>query len=263
MSDIAFNVTDVIAQSQRVKGDRRILSLNNSLYIMALRLIAFLLSLLNTTVLASPRLKDNLYKYLMLISIADFLYSGSVFVMGVFARLCYAEDPIYCTSSVYHSFLVIYILLSEYVTSCLAFLNIVTENFITLQRIVLISNMQSFLRTVSFKRVCFGLSLTIFSIYVPVLFMSKIDTIEIKDPLNGHSKIDYRLNGTDFGRSPLAKSIVTTLNMIRIGLVTVVLLILNILAIIKFRQYLNRKQHLSKISILFLFLVSNRNYLLF
>jgi hypothetical protein len=243
-TDITYNISSMIPQVDRVRGDRRILSLNNSLFIMALRLLAFLLSLLNITVLASPRLKDNLYKYLMVISIADFLYSGSVFVMGVFARLCYAQDPIYCTSSMYYTFLIIYILLSEYVTSCLAFLNIVLENFITLQRIVLISNIQSFLRTVRFRRIFLCFSLAIFSMYIPILFMSTIETIEIRDPYSGHLKIDYRLTGTSFGRSPLAKSIVTSLNMIRLALVTIVLLVLNILAIIKFKEYLKRKQHL-------------------
>ena len=254
------NLSSKLEQSRFAEGyDRRILSVNNSLFLMNLRFLAFVVSFLNICVLMNHKLrkKDSLYRFLLIISIVDALYSATILTLGSFARICYAENPVYCSSSTYHKFLISYIILSEYITTALAFFNVILENFITLQRIIIISNLQ-FLRRVSVKVVCFVFLLISFIVYTPILWFNKIEKIEI---INGTQTllVDYKLTKTNFSQTTLAKTIVTSLSMTRLVLVTLFLLILNIIAIAKFRAYIKRKSDLTKCccKFFFFFFLSN------
>jgi hypothetical protein len=223
---------------------RKILFVNSSPTIMAFRCVATLFSLLNICVLAHSKLKDKLFKFLLAMAVADFLYSGLIFALSELARLSYAG---YVGPTGYFIFLVLYILISEHITSCLAFFNIILEIFLTLQRIVIISNnIDSCIKKIKFEQVCSTLLTVTALIYAPMLFMNTIKRVEIRN-VNA-SIVEYRLVKTEFSRSGPALTYVIGLNITRIALVTTVLLIFNIIAIFKFRAYLMKKFYLKEIS---------------
>ena len=247
------------------------LAMNMNDLIFVLRCFAFIVSAINISVLANTKLtrKDSLYKYLLVIAVFDSLYSLLLLlVMGVehnveviFSRtlevICsnkkaYEGTQTRCDSSRYYIFLGLFLFISEFVTSVFQFFNILLEIFLTLQRIFLISNVRSFLRDTNVKRVCTILFLISFFIHMPIIFMDNIEESETR--INNMTQIarHYRLNKTMFGKTTVAKSIMTGLSTSRLVLVTLVLLILNIIAIVKYRAYLKKKWELKDLNCKFL-----------
>jgi hypothetical protein len=226
--------------------DRKLLQTGTSQVILALRFTAAVFSVLNISVLAHPRLKDPLYKFLLVMSIADCLYSGSLFFLGMFAKYCYAHSV---SATGYFIFLLLYIIISEYLTSSLAFFNIILELFLTGQRIVIISNnVDSCLKTAKFKHVFALLASVSLAVYAPTLFMNSISAAMVEDTSKNLVYLDYRLVKTEFSLTKTAAAYVTTMNIARMVLVTCVLFILNIIASIKFRAFLKKKFHLKEMS---------------
>jgi hypothetical protein len=242
---IPFNLT-----VSNVVG-RKILLVNSNTIIMTFRCVAIFFSILNMSVLAHSKLKDTLYKFLLAMAVSDFLYSGLIFALSIFARLCYVGDV---GPTGYFVFLVLYILISEFITSCLAFFNIKLEIFLTLQRIVIISNnTDSFLKTSKYKYVCSFLMAVTATLYTPMLYMNEITRMEFYDESSNATLVDYRLVKTEFSRGRFALNYVTSLNTTRIALVTLVFLVFNIAAIVKFRAYLMKKFYLKEITSKFTF----------
>lgn len=224
---------------------RRIVVENNKTIVMILRSLALLTSLINIKILGRLRLKDSVYKYLFVITITDAVYSALLFLLGLSASICYDDSPDnLCSPPVYYLFLICYILFSEFITSCLALFNILLECFLTLQRIVIVANKRSKLNSINHKIVCGSLLLFSILIYTPALFLNKIITIEIKESDSNTTRLDYRMIKTSYGKSDAAVTVITVTSLFRIVMATVVLSVINIVAICKFKAYLVRKLQL-------------------
>jgi hypothetical protein len=79
-------------------------------------------------------------------------------------------------------------------------------------------------------------------VYSPVLFMK---TVRVEYSSNSTEVIDFKVTRTEFGKSKAGMWIMIAINSTRIILVTVVLMILNIVAIIKFNTFFERKSNLN------------------
>lgn len=237
---------------------RKILLVNSSETIICFRFAAFAVSVATMSLLCSARrLKDALYKYLLVMASSDAAYSLLVFLLSWVTRMCYADEPAYCPASVFYAVLVLYVAVSEYLSSCLALFSIVLECFLTVQRILLVANTGTALQQrplvarirraltapPSVSCVCAWLFAVSLAAYLPVLFMRRIQTVTLSG-----AAFDYRLEKTLFGQSYAAKSLITGIKIARILLVTVVLAILNAVNIVQFNAYTKRKLVLKRIS---------------
>jgi hypothetical protein len=216
---------------------------------MILRCIALIASFTNILVFSSSTLKEQLYRWLLIISISNALYSGLLILTTIVcyrngAALISAEfecDLISC-----NVLSVLFIIMAEYFTSCLAILNIFIEMYLTAQRICIITAK----RVPIFKReylkyVCSAFVATSFLIYSPLLLMNEVELVEHNHTYK-HQNRDYHVAKTEFSKSKQGIMIVNSLNIFRIFLVCVALLGLNLTALIKYRIYFRRKFSLTE-----------------
>jgi hypothetical protein len=138
----------------------------------------------------------------------------------------------------------LFIIIVEYLTSCLAILNIFIEIFLTAQRICVLSAIRmSIFKKEYLNRVCSAFVAISLLIYTPVLFMNKIDpAVPSNQTKNSNYPLsDYVVNKTEFGQTRLGIGILNALTIFRIVLVGCVLSGLNVVAIVKYRAYFSRK----------------------
>jgi hypothetical protein len=225
--------------------DRQVVMIKYEEIIISLRVASFLVSLLNVTVLANSKFKDSLYRYLLVIAIVDSLYLCVILFLGVMKAMSLQSQ---CGPGFYYAFLVLFILLSDFLTSALALLNILLEIFLTLQRNVIISNRETWLKNVPVSKTCSVSFLISIGCYFPVLFMKKVELTEIRAVENNATPIfDYRMVKSEFGKSKFAAVFQIAINALRIVLVCGVLLVLNLAVTRKFRAYLKKKNTLKDI----------------
>jgi hypothetical protein len=202
-----------------------------------LRSLAFLTSLLSIKVLTSLRTSILVYKYIKLMSVADAFYTGALLVFRVLELLC-AKSPAESCPSIQYAFLVSYIWISDYFTSCLAFFNILMEIFVQIQRMLIVMNRLSAVGLSSRGRlVSIFIFLVAFTIYTPYLFMKRVSVQSVK-----HGRVKYQLVLTEFGQSELSISIVNVINSARMFLIVVVLFVLNLITLVRFRMFLKRRK---------------------
>jgi hypothetical protein len=250
----SFNITSIVSNTADLN-----LFLRNSVtekhkqILMALRAFGILASLLNVSVLVNPKLKDTIFKYLLVIAIVDTTYSLMIYLLGFLNSLCFPLRHEICGPTFLFTFRVLFIFMSDFLTSSLAFVNILLEIFLTLQRVLMITNTRSALRDAGVARVCWTLFFVSLLFYFPFLFMNKVErvapTSSLSPMMSGSSSsgYEYQRVKSEFGNSTPAFWFQTTVNVIRICLVLVVLPILNCVAIIKFRAYFQRKYRVKKI----------------
>jgi hypothetical protein len=224
------------------KIDKLSLSINNNSFMMIVRLGVIIISIVNIGVLANKKLKDSLHKYLLVMTIADLVYTTLISIM--FFTVCHNNPHGKCGSQIDYFNLVIYIFVSEFLTSSLAIFNILLEIFLTLQRIVIISHINSRLRHASVYKVCLVLFSISLAFYSPMLAVHRIDIIN--KTTSKHEPVDYKLSRTNFGMTNLSIGMKTVMNIIRIILVTLVLSILNGIVLIKYKAFLVNKKNLKR-----------------
>ena len=176
-------------------------------------------NLVNILVFLNLSLKETVFKFLIVISINDFLY-------------CFTEslrDVIYLTKlfNVYtlqfYEIIVIY-----YFLGCLAILNILCELFISLQRYFLVVNSEC-LHNVSFVNSILFMGSISFAYYIPRLFMRQVDE-HVAKPI-----LDYN----NFGKSLTGKILQLTLQITRISLIILCLPAVNILTCVKMKKFID------------------------
>jgi hypothetical protein len=105
-----------------------------------LRFTATSTSLICILVLAHPRLNDPTYRYLLVISLCDLVYSLSLFLISCEFWLRRESVPRLPSKSHNYLSLLLYVAVSEYLTSSLALFNILTEAALTISRRNIIGN---------------------------------------------------------------------------------------------------------------------------
>lgn len=236
-------------------NERPLSLVRNHSLVFTIRLFALLVAILNLTVLYSFRLniKHHLYKYLIVIALVDLAYFFSMSSLSAFPRLClnHRYNETLCSAPVQKTFFILLIFISDYLTSSLALFNILAEIYLTVQRILLITN--SSIKHLKFKFSCFILFIISFTAYLPVLFMYKIE----KDCQFNKTKraylLSYKITKTGFGKTGVSVVIQAALSATRILLVTLVLFVLNIIVICVFKRFLQKKIELKNINCNFYF----------
>jgi hypothetical protein len=215
--------------------------------IKLLRLISIVTSMISLRVLLSRKLKGDTYTILGVISIGDFAYSS---LMLFYSTLSYFCAGLMCNNEFNYLFLLFFIIISEYVTSCLALFNIMTETYLTYMRLksltnARLGNVKS--KKMKTKRIILIIFTISFVVYVPVLFSYKIE--DEKSSQLSYPFYVNKLSKTKFGKTKLQKAILMTLSLARIIFVTIVLLFLNMWTMINFRKYMEKKADLKSNSV--------------
>ena len=186
--------------------------------------------------------KDNLYKYLLLMCTADFLYMFTYAYMFIYRVFCNGRH-VYSKCSTVARYIDLFNehAIDEYFTSILAILNISMEIFLTLDRLFLVINVKLFR---SFNPNIVILLLCVFGIlyYLPIVFLYKIE--EIRTNLTSMEKgytLTYDIVRTDYGKSRIGVLTPTILSLTRIVFVVFVLFSLNIVNIFKYKDYFDKK----------------------
>jgi hypothetical protein len=225
-------------------------------FIKVLRIISILTSLINIRVLRNPKLKDVTYTYLFVISMGDLAYTSLMLFYSVLSDLCTTNQ---CNTFFYYIFLLLYVLISEYVTSSLAFFNIIMQVYISFQlfyRVLDGSSFRSYSHSNIYKSdsktkmVIIVLLMISFLAYTPNLFTYHIETVDVKrnktDDID-NNEIPFKLARTKFGKTNLSRLLLTCMTCIRIFFVIIVLLVVNICILVKFRKYMRNKTNLKYI----------------
>jgi hypothetical protein len=212
------------------------LILNSHPVMLTLRSVAMALNLLNVAVLANRRLHTSIFKGLCLTAVADCLYLLSMNIISVMIVACDLSMPQSAADrcggpSISIYFYVLFMFLDEYLTSCLALFGILMEIYLTIQRILVITNSRSCLARCPIRYMCSSIAALSFLIYSPYLAMYEVQ---------GHY-----IRSSEFGQSNAAVTIRTVIGLLRIFLVLFVLFVLNIVTIFKLKAYLLAKSRLS------------------
>jgi hypothetical protein len=222
---------------------KKTIQINQFLALDGIKFASVVTSFINVIVFSQKSMRGHpLFRYLLAMSVSDFVYSLSMVMMIPLSTACFwvkennkdeDVDITICYVFYKHN-----LLFQEYLTSCLALFNIILEIIVTCQRIRLLSREA---RSENMSRpwvVCvlaFGFSLAFYS---PVLFMNEVYAVETRNETTSAVRRDYLYGKTKFGKSVEGLFLAKLLALVRIILVTVVLTIANIIASIKFTAFI-------------------------
>jgi hypothetical protein len=137
----------------------------------------------------------------------------------------------------------LYIIIIEYLASCIGLLIIILEVFLALHRLFLVSRVKPFLTKRWVWPVATAIVIPAMVVHTPVLFVNELVSREV---ITGNETVAdvqlvYMISRTKFGQSALAKSYHTGLSLAKIALVTIGLLMINIVTVIKYKAYISNK----------------------
>jgi hypothetical protein len=204
-------------------------------------LFGSILQLTNIIILCSIKWTCSSYKYMLANSINNFLYLiGSViFNIAWCGFTCdyMTEDFIY----IIYKYVIV-----DYLTSCMAIFNILIQIYLTIQRLFLVLNRKFTyqLNTIYVFAILIFISLLFYS---PMLFIQQVNITEGSNFSNNTNKtISYSIVPSDLGKTIFGKTMLVVMPVLRIGLATIVLPVLNIIKLIFFRKYFQRKHMVLK-----------------
>jgi hypothetical protein len=203
------------------------------------RIMALIVSLVNMRVLASIRSNFIVYKLFAVMAFVDSFYLIALFLIRMAEIACQGNPNEHCPT-VHYALYICYIWISDYLTSCLACFNILLEIFITIERLFTVSNqLPTMKNNTKVKIIILAILIISLSVYLPVLFMKRV---EMKLDQGPDVEIEqYGLVKTDFGKSEAATIIINTLSILRVLLVSVVLFVLNLVTVFRFKRFLKRR----------------------
>jgi hypothetical protein len=216
-----------------------------------LRIFSIMTSVLTIIILNKMKTKIPVYKYIRFMTYSDLIYISLLFIFRMLELLC-TKNPAHGCPSIQYSYLLAYVWISDFFTSCLAFFNILVEIFIQLHRTLVVLNRLSAAKFVSkCKWASFYFSLVALLVYTPVLFMKRIELKSLNGNNSNTTELkEYHLVRTEFGKSNVSHNLLNSINFIRIFLIICILLVLNLVILIRFRIFLKkRKLDLNAISI--------------
>lgn len=204
----------------------------------SIAIVGFLLTAINIAVFIRLRDKDPIYKFLLLASVLDLLYLGFLAITNLFN----CGTPCASINSTLLAKLYI-LLIDDYLSSSIAFNNVLVEIFLSLQRLYIIMNKRFWVDERRFKSVVIALALFALAFYYPVIFLKRI--IVRSSSSNEHANdVVYAFVSTEFGKSEVGKAVPSILSGIRIFLATICLFVINAITFIMFKKHLRKKQRL-------------------
>jgi hypothetical protein len=196
--------------------------------------------IINIVILLSPELKDISYKFMLANSVNNTFY----------LLLCGIYDFFICKNGCEKIdkplLLIIYfIVIDEYLTSCMAVFNLLIQIFLSLQRIFLVLN-KSYLQNISLIKSILILASISLIFYSPILTIQRIELSHPNATSNAHMPLLYSIVHTHFGETAFGQSVPTVLSSLRIFLATILLSIVNIINFIAFKRYFEKRKKLTK-----------------
>jgi hypothetical protein len=227
---------------------------NNFFVLDFIKYMGVITSIINLLVFSQRIMRQKpMLQFFLAMSLSDVIYSLIFAILIPISRACMwqkennsAEDA---DLKVCYIASVLFIMLSDYLASCLALFNISIEIFVTCQRVIIVSRdltaneKRQRLRPWAICLLIFIVSLTVYS---PVLLMNKVQLVEIRNETTGAVRRDYSNEKNEFGRTSGGLFIIKLVTLFRMFLVTVVLTVVNIIASIKFTAFLKRKSALKE-----------------
>lgn len=191
-------------------------------------LIGVFTSMINIFIFWNLRQKDQIYKFYLFSSIADYFYMLMIAFYVLFS--CGTPCENLNSKKLYRH--IYMIALDDYLTSCLAIYTILIELFVTIQRYCMFTTKKYF----QSHQPNIVMALTsAFSLlfYLPVIFLKKIVYL---------GENSFQIEYTNFGQSKAGRLIPIILSTIRLSIASILLLVINIFTLIKFQKYLKKKQ---------------------
>jgi hypothetical protein len=205
-----------------------------------MRMVSMITSVLTVVILNKLNTKITVYKYIRFTTYSDLIYTGLLFLFRLLELRC-TKNPAHGCPTIQYSYLLAYVWISDFFTSCLAFFNILMEIFIQLHRTLIVLNRLPAFKFISTcKWASLFMLIVSLLVYTPVLFMKRI---ELK-PSDGYTTRpnEYHLVRTEFGKSKLSQLILDIINFVRIFLVIGVIFVLNLIIMIRFRLFLKKRR---------------------
>jgi hypothetical protein len=201
-------------------------------------------SIINIIVFLNKKLRVNtIFKVLTVMSIADFFYLGLSHIKYISKLYCASNDMFKCLSKMKQIDHIFYLIVDQYITSCLAIFNIMIEIYLTIDRLLMVCN-SHWLKKIKTKIMIEVIGGIAIFYYLPVFFLwTVVEEVYIVQETGQIASI-YSQLPSPFGDSAAGKSIPITLSFIRVFNVTIVLLTLNVINIIKFRSYFAKKSNI-------------------
>jgi hypothetical protein len=194
---------------------------------------------ISIVVFAHPNLKDPAFKILLTVAIVDFSYMCLLLLNRVMDMYC-EPMPFMCGSNAQLFAFITDQLIMNYLTSCMAIYSILCEIFLTVQRMFLIKN-KFLLKNVTVRTVgpIFGITSLIY--YSPYWFAYDFVTTNKVYVYRNQTYLEWNLVANDFGNSDAGKWLLSALGIFRMLLVLVVLLVLNIVSAVVFRNHFSKR----------------------
>jgi hypothetical protein len=227
------------------KFDPRTLA-NYSLLNVATIIISALMmvpTFISMAVFAHPNLKDPAFKILLSVATLDFIYMIMTFVVYILDTFC-EPMPYMCGSTTQLWAFVIDQLFNNFLTSDVAVYSILSEIFLTIQRLLLLKNIRV-IKDVTVKTTGPILGIISLLYYSPYWFAYDFVTTGNVYVYRNATYVEWNLVITDFATSPAGSWFLSSLSIFRMILVMVVMLAINIASIFAFRKYFSKKVHLT------------------
>lgn len=185
---------------------------------------------INIWIFLNPKLKDTSYKYMLVNSITNVIYALTSFI-SIFLVNCSN-----CPAAESYEAAIYSIGFFYYLANCLQLFKVTLEVTLSFYTYSILWSIKWFLR-ISFKFIVLILFIFSMVIYIEIIFSYKI-TQSIKS----NDSITYSAILNSFGNSNTGKTLSISAFFIRIFLAVLVLRIINLLSVIKFRKrYKSRK----------------------
>ncbi len=180
-------------------------------------------------VFTSPKLKEPIFKYMLILSISDLVYCSLASVENLArCRTCHFY------TSYFRQVYSIYII--NYFTSCLAIFNVFIDLVISIERCLIITNNKC-LRNVSTKLILSIIFVVALLYYLPMLFIYDIKS-------SGNNNV-YKLETTQFART-IGNNVLIVLHVARLIFSIIILPLMNIITAWRLQRLFKKRSLLRR-----------------
>lgn len=211
---------------------------NLSLLLMVpIRIFGSITNLINAIIFRNKEFKDNVFKYLLINSISEFIY---LFILNL---TVFSYCGSFCGPNIRESFYAKFILLyiDIYITSCLAMFSIFIELTVSLQRLLVVSNLNicKIIKQGSPYLVMSILLIISLITYLPFIITQKISRISFSNETTENTNY-YEIK--KIIKSNFNSYYGVFITVFRGPVCTFFLTIINLRTLIKFKKQMQRKQ---------------------
>lgn len=195
-------------------------NLPSILPIPLITLFGMITNIINVIVLNKIKTKNNLFKYMLVMSGSDLLYQ-------FLAMFCFIEFCTDCSLNKSYLTQLFIISIDDYLTSCLAFFRILLEISISIERYLVVLNKKCFIKFSFNSVIVISMSISLLY-YLPVIFVKEITQLKELNETENSFNGEYSLQKNNFGSTIFGKLIPIILTSIRLFSGTFLLIGINL-----------------------------------